>query len=151
MVEKPTKHWTTTCVKCKWTCHARCCIPVKRLKFACEVMKKLECKIGGCGWKEHRHTNSIFEPELREVTKCSEDIKKKYEIATGKRLTSALIIGHCKREIDFMEKGIISYITNARASISKLGKIAPRPQVISMDEYVTWSLLSPAQLRKVRV
>ena len=130
---------TTNCIKCNVTCHDRCRIGSDSLKRLCWSMEwSGNCRIcpGKCSWKTHRNQNFTFVVTQMEVTKNSEDLKKKYEDAKGKSMKASEMIAKCKQDITDTEDETLSLIQQASQCISRLEEIALRPNVVATADYI---------------
>ena len=142
-LELEPKIYVTNCLECNYTCHHPCGIPNDGEKFHCAAMdggdkKGAKCTvcIGRCEWEKHVNMRYRLISERREVTKTSEDLKKKYKDASGKVKSATQIIEDMVDEFEAVQIKILGITEVLRKSINNLNEIALKPNPISTGEYI---------------
>ena len=109
MTQRDTSDWTTNCNECKVTCHDYCLMYFDKGKFTCEVMKNLYCTAcpNKCYWTMHENQQFIYESTMRTGTRDIEDMKKTYEAALQKKLTTEEMIKEMENEISDVENAAV--------------------------------------------
>ena len=76
--------YTTTCLKCNFTCHKNCAYANDNDKHRCGAMDSSgNCTVCSdhCCWNEHKNLPFVWVYETVKETRTSEDLKEKYDIA----------------------------------------------------------------------
>ena len=74
--------------------------------------------------------------ERKQVTKTSEDLKRRYQDASGKVKSATDIINEMVDEFEAVQIKIIGITEVLRKSINKLNEIALKPNPLSTGEYI---------------
>ena len=129
--------FATNCSICKKTCHTKCNIPTEK-KFKCSAMKEGHCQFCpyNCHWKNHKSEPFVYELRVVKVTKTAEELKRRYEDATGRKLTAEQMIEKCKVDLDDLETEAVLLAEEARISLERLGEIALKPNPLSTTDYI---------------
>ena len=135
--------YVTNCLTCNYTCHYPCGIPNDGEKYHCAAMDnggmsnaKCTVCINGCEWKQHSNMRYRFTIERQEVTKTSEDLKKRYQDASGKAKSATQIIADMVDEFEAVQISTIGITEVLRRGINKLNEIALKPNPLSTGEYI---------------
>ena len=133
---------TTTCLICNYTCHEDCIYKNDEEKMNCAAMDQSKqppccgyCP-NRCPWDQHRNLPFIivYTTTMKEVT--IDDIKERYEKATGEKLSKEQIINKVQDDLDAVEAQIKSNLSEITVSLEKLNQIALRTNHLSQIEYL---------------
>ena len=134
-----TGQYTTTCLRCNFTCHLDCA-------YANDHDKKSCCAIDGsgyctvctdhCYWTSHSNLPYIFEYETVTETRTSEDLKKKYEVAKSGKNKVQDMIGKLKGDLTEVHNNVLSMMFKAQQSLQRLDVIALKPNPLTRTEYL---------------
>lgn len=140
MVKIPLKQgeYVTNCTQCNFTCHYPCRIPEDKHKEKCLAMTDGKCKIcdKNCKWDKHINAQFRLDAEETLVTKTSDDLKKKYQLATGKVQSQSENLKKVKSAFIELQKTVTDHITEVRKCINELEKIALKPCPLTDVEYI---------------
>ena len=135
--------YVTNCLTCNYTCHYPCGIPNDGEKYHCAAMDNggqpnAKCTVcpKECEWKQHVNMRYRFTIERKEVTKTSEDLKRRYQDASGKVKTANQIIDDMVDEFEAVQITTVGITEVLRRSINKLNEIALKPNPLSTGEYI---------------
>ena len=135
--------YVTNCLICTFTCHHPCGIPDDGKKYKCSAMdgggqSNAKCTVctGKCSWEQHKNMGYYFTVERQEVTKTSDDLKRRYQDASGKVKSATQIIDEMVDELEAVQIKIIGITEVLRRSINKLNEIALKPNPLSTGEYI---------------
>jgi len=129
----------TTCGTCaNRTCHPGCCVSSKE---HCGVMGAGGyCSVCGCHWSKHENRNYIWKKVARKVRKSNwgdnASTKSNYDEARSKMTRSERIIADKERALAAKQKKVTSLIGFVHGCITKLEKIALRPVVTTVGDYI---------------
>ncbi|XP_064106424.1 uncharacterized protein LOC135215528 [Macrobrachium nipponense] len=86
----PAGQFITNCLRCHRTCHEHCRIEKDNEKQRCWAIAGENCRIcpGRCHWEMHRNIPYKYICKQVEVTKTAEDLRRRYEEATEKKLSA---------------------------------------------------------------
>ena len=70
------------------------------------------------------------------MTRTSEELRKSYEEALGKKLTAEQIIEECANRILEVRNETLDFVEKARRCIARLNEIALRPDPLSTVDYI---------------
>ena len=136
--------FVTNCLICNFTCHNPCKISKDEEKYKCAAMNKVKkqseimCRVcpQKCYWQNHKNMQFYFSTELREVTKTSDDLMRRYHDANGKMLKATEIVEDMREEFEAVQIKVIGITEILRKSITKLNEIALKPAPLSTPEYI---------------
>ncbi|KAI6658889.1 hypothetical protein LOD99_10916 [Oopsacas minuta] len=136
--------YVTNCIICNFTCHNPCGIPNDGEKYNCSAMdgggkSNAKCRVctKGCSWEQHKNMQYYFTTNRNTVTKTSDDLKKRYQDATGKVKSANQIILEMVNEFEAVQVVILGITEVLRKSINKLNEIALKPNPLSAAEYIS--------------
>ena len=129
--------FATNCSHCQKTCHPKCAIPDK-YKHQCVAIENRHCKIcpHKCHWKYHHIEPFVYELHIEKVTRTTEDLKKRYQDATGRKLTTEQIIKECKFDLEELKMEAVLLAEGARKCLERLSEIALKPNPLSTTDYI---------------
>ena len=134
-----TGQFTTTCLRCHFTCHQDCAYANDDDKESCcAIDKNGYCRVctDHCHWHEHSNVPYIFEYETVTETRTLEDLKKKYEVAqSGKNLVEGMI-GKIENDLTEVHNNVLSMMFKAQQSLQRLDEIALKPNPLTRTEYL---------------
>uniref|UniRef100_A0A3B3Q850 Septin-type G domain-containing protein n=1 Tax=Paramormyrops kingsleyae TaxID=1676925 RepID=A0A3B3Q850_9TELE len=136
---KGSGQYITNCQQCFVTCHFPCTIPDDKDKTRCSAMNsKGNCTVcaGKCHW--YVHYNQKYKWEYKKVTekRTSEELKAKYEKASGAKLTAQEIIKKQEEEIQRLQDEVLDLIETSQRCLARLNDIALKPNPLSTPEYI---------------
>ncbi|XP_071944803.1 uncharacterized protein [Antedon mediterranea] len=136
--EIPSGTYITNCLTCNRTCHYPCGIPDNKSKRECAAMSDGKCRScrNNCHWTMHKNMQTKIELEKREVTKDSEDLKKRYEDAKGAKMTAEQIMNKIAEEFENVQFNVLELTYEVRKSLNRLQEIALVPNPLSSVEYI---------------
>ena len=133
---------TTTCLTCNFTCHDDCAFANDDEKKECIAMDQSQdppscgyCP-NRCPWDMHRNLPYIlkYSTVMKEVT--IDDIKDRYEKATGEKLSKEQVIAKVQDDLDAVEAQIKANLSEITVSLERLNEIALRTNHLSQLEYL---------------
>ena len=134
-----TGQFTTTCLRCHFTCHQDCVYANDGDKESCcAIDKKGYCTVctDHCHWRAHSNVPYIFEYETVTETRTSEDLKKKYEVAqSGKNLVEGMI-EKIENDLTEVHNNVLSMMFKVQQSLQRLDEIALKPNPLTKTEYL---------------
>lgn len=131
--------YTTTCLKCNFTCHANCAYADDGDKYMCCAMDSSKyCKIcpGHCYWDQHKNLPYLIEFETVVETRTSEDLKKKYETAQKGKLKVTDMLAKLDEFLENAHTNVLTMIYKAQECLRRLDSIALKPNPLSSVEHL---------------
>jgi len=142
---KGTGKHTTTCILCNYTCHKDCSIGDDSCKDKCLVMDpdgNCEVCTKHCHWSEHKNYPYLIEYETVPETRTSDDLKKKYETAVSGKSKKEAMIAQLDASVQALHTRVMGMIIRARKSLSRLRKIALKPDPLTDIEHLEMCIQS---------
>ena len=135
----PKGQHVTNCLRCHVTCHENCAIPMDKDKAGCWAMDSsgncTQCS-DQCFWDQHANTPYIFKYITEEKTKPYSAKEEKYRKAEGEKMTHEKVVQGMEEELRELEDAILLMMEEVKESNEILGKIALRPNPLSMVEHL---------------
>ena len=133
--------YATNCSVCEKTCHMKCAYSTEKKK-KCLAIKDDHCTVCPykCHWRHHRSEPFVYELRVEKTTKTAEALCKRYEVATGKKLTTEQIIETCRSDLYFLNKEAVLLAEKARICLERLRQIALKPNPLSTTDYIDWMI-----------
>ena len=133
----PNSNYAMNCTICKKTCHSRCRYRNEEIK-KCLAMEGDHCKFCPykCHWNKHKSEPFIYELRREQVTKTSEELKKRYNDAIGKKSTTEQFIEKCQFDLDCLKEESVYLADKARMCLKRLNQIALKPNPLSTTDYM---------------
>ena len=136
--------FTTTCLKCNYTCHLHCTISNDEKKYKCASMtwlarkEKTTCKVcpQKCYWSFHKNTPYQYEFYETEETQTLKEISDRYEVAESSKNKLENLIVQINKRISKIDRGIEQNLQEARNSLCRLQEIALMPNPMTHEEYI---------------
>ena len=131
--------YTTTCLRCNFTCHPDCAYANDDDKQSCCAMDRSGyCTVctDHCYWTSHSNLPYIFEYETVTETRTSEDLKKKYEVAKSGMNKVQDMIGKLEGDLTEVHNNVLSMMFKAQQSLQRLDVIALKPNPLTRKEYL---------------
>ena len=136
--------FTTTCLKCNYTCHLHCTISDDDKKYKCASMtwltrkEKTTCRVcpQKCSWTFHKNTPYRYEFYEAEETQTLKEISDRYEVAESSKNKLENLIVKINKRITEIDHGIEQKLQEARNSLCRLQEIALIPNPMTHDEYI---------------
>ena len=127
----------TNCQNCLKTCHSRCTF-LNEEREKCVVMKRGYCTMcpNRCHWSQHKSESFIYDLRQEKVYKTADALKKRYENATGNKLTKEEVIFACSRELTNLRYKTLDLVQEARNCLEHLREIALKPNPLSTTDYI---------------
>ena len=157
-VDKPRKidisgqgRYTTTCLKCNFTCHSSCVYADDSDKYRCSAMNSNHyCKVcpGNCFWKEHKNLPYLIEFESVLETRTSEDLRRKYETAQKGKLKVKDMLTTLDEFLQNAHTNVLTMIYRAQECLRRLDQIALKPNPLSSVEHLHLLIESEKQSAK---
>lgn len=136
--EIPSGQYITNCLQCNRTCHEVCGIRDDNRKAGCWAMTNDNCRIcpSKCHWSVHKNFPYKFVCKRVTVTKTAEDLRKRYQEATDKKLTAENLISKIQEEFESVHLKVLVLTESVRKSLQRLKEIALKPNPLSTAEYI---------------
>ncbi|XP_033624670.1 uncharacterized protein LOC117288081 [Asterias rubens] len=133
-----TGEYITNCSKCHFTCHYPCRIADNAKKVKCKAMNDGVCTVcpGKCPWDVHFNQQYRFEFYEEEEEKTFEEIEARYRDASGNKLTVQQVIKKTMESLKEVRATVFALIAKAHKSVTRLEKIALKPNPLSTVEYI---------------
>uniref|UniRef100_A0A3B3Q9A0 AIG1-type G domain-containing protein n=1 Tax=Paramormyrops kingsleyae TaxID=1676925 RepID=A0A3B3Q9A0_9TELE len=131
--------YITNCQQCSYTCHLPCAIPDDKDKAGCNAMDSQgNCTVcpGKCPWNVHFNQKYKWEYKNVKEKRTSEELKAKYEKASGAKLTAQEIIKTQEEEIRYLQDIVLELMETSQRSLARLQEIALKPNPLSTPEYI---------------
>ena len=145
-VDKPRKvdisgqgRYTTTCLKCNFTCHNSCVYADDSDKYRCCAMNSNHyCKVcpGNCFWREHKNLPYLIEFESVVETRTSEDLRRKYETAKKGKLKVKDMLTTLDEFLQDAHTKVLTMIYKTQECLRRLDQIALKPNPLSSVEHL---------------
>ena len=137
-IDLPPGKYTTTCIKCNYTCHNNCTIVDNNELMNCEVMKDGNCIKcpQKCSWVYHKNLPYIFEQYITEEKRTLEELKKKYYDQKIVISNILKILEETKIELDALNKECIGIQENIIRIINKLKQTALNKDILFSEEHI---------------
>ncbi|XP_066967854.1 uncharacterized protein [Macrobrachium rosenbergii] len=134
----PSGQYVTNCLNCNRTCHEVCDIQDDNRKHECCVMSNGYCRIcpGNCYWELHRNIPYKFVCKQVQVQKTAEDLKRRYQEATKKKLSAENLIKKHQEVFEAVRLKVLGLTESVRKSLARLEEIALKPNPLSTVEYI---------------
>ncbi|XP_044305282.1 uncharacterized protein LOC123033036, partial [Varanus komodoensis] len=139
-VRKDTDQDANNCSQCHFTCCHPCRVPWDRLNRLCFAIGLWSgtCNVcpGRCSQNHHSLQKYRFTYEVVKEERTFEDVKKKYEAASGEVMSAEKLLQSLSQECEEAQAGLQGLIEKATRSIQRLQEIALLPNPLSMPQYV---------------
>ena len=143
--------YTTTCLKCNFTCHSSCSYADDSDKYQCCAMNSTYyCMVcpGHCFWKEHKNLPYLIEFESVTETRTSEDLRKKYETAKQGKLKVNGMLTKLDEFLQNAHTNVLTMIYKVQECLRRLDQIALKPNPLSSVEHLHLLIESEKQSAK---
>ncbi|CAI5789313.1 Stonustoxin subunit alpha [Podarcis lilfordi] len=144
--------YITNCMNCHFTCHYPCRIPRDEDKHHCAAINKRtgRCKVcpGQCEWSVHFNQKYKFEYTTRKESRTYEELKQKYERASGELMTTEKLLKNLNEDYEEVKDILEELIQKSSQSLQRLQAIALKPNPLSTPEYIDLLILSEEQTLK---
>lgn len=143
--------YTTTCLKCNFTCHFKCKYADDEDKYRCSAMDSSQfCKVcpGHCYWREHKNLPYLIQFETVVETRTSEDLKKKYETAQKGKLKVSDMLTTLDQFLQNVHTSVMTKIYKAQECLRRLDIIALKPNPLSSVDHLQLLIESEKQSAK---
>ncbi|PAA84769.1 hypothetical protein BOX15_Mlig027469g1, partial [Macrostomum lignano] len=137
-VDIPAGTYITNCLTCNRTCHYPCKIPEDKDKSKCAAMTDGKCHVcpGACDWTMHRNMPYRIEIQSQVVTKTSQELKARYQDASGKMITAKQLVQQVYEDYLAKKSTLVGLIVECKECIDKLKEIALKPDPLSEVDYI---------------
>ncbi|XP_071539262.1 uncharacterized protein [Panulirus ornatus] len=138
MVTIPAGQYITNCLQCNRTCHENCAIREDENKSGCWAIRNDYCCIcpSKCHWSVHKNFPKKYVVKIVTVTKTADDLKKRYQEATEKKLSAENLIIKVQDEFEAVQLKVLGMTEAVRKSLQRLQEIALKPNPLSTLEYI---------------
>ncbi|KAJ7322295.1 hypothetical protein JRQ81_018582, partial [Phrynocephalus forsythii] len=147
-----TGFYITNCQKCHYTCHYPCEIPNDDGKRNCNAINHSTgmCTIcpGRCVWSIHLNQKYKFEYEKVKVKQTYQELKQRYEQASGEVMTQEKVLESLMEEYKEVKRVLVELIKRSSQSLQCLQEIALKPNPLSTPEYIELLIHSEEEERK---
>ncbi|XP_077772729.1 uncharacterized protein LOC144324970 [Podarcis muralis] len=141
--------YITNCMNCHFTCHYPCAIPRDEDKHGCAAINSStgRCTVcpGQCEWNVHFNQKYKFEYTTRKESRTYEELKQKYERASGELMTTEKLLEKLNEEYEEVKLILEELIQKSSQSLQRLQEIALKPNPLSTPEYIDLLILSEEQ------
>lgn len=153
-------HHVTNCLQCNISCHENCQIADDDKKQSCWAMDTSgNCRIcsGKCIWSVHKNTPYIFRYVTETITETYAEMKRRYENASGQKLTHEKYIEDLSNEVEDLFEGIKTMVNKMNRCKKRLQEIAMRPDPLSAVDYIELMIKSeemekhPGYLKRIEM
>lgn len=130
---------TTTCIPCNRTCHDDCMYAADKDKKNCVAMDNHgDCVVctDKCNWNLHQNLPYLLIYERRPVKRTFVDLKKRYEEAAGKKVTTEDLINKIQDDFLTVQLEVLGLTEKVRKAIIRLQKIALKPNPMTTPAYI---------------
>ena len=149
-VPLPAGVYTTSCLKCSFTCHDNCLCSNDSDKANCSAMSNGYCMRcpGRCHWSSHYNVPYRYVYSTEYETRTSDDLKKKYERAMSGKVNVEATITKFEDELKKLQPTVLSLIQQATQSIKQLEEIALKPNPLDELNYIDLLIQSEKDKQK---
>ncbi|XP_006038377.1 uncharacterized protein LOC102383910 [Alligator sinensis] len=144
-----TGNYITNCQRCYYTCHHPCGIPNDDGKRGCAAIDQSTgyCTVcpGKCFWNVHYNQKYKWNYEPRKEKRTFNELKEKYEKASGEILSTKNVVEKLSQEYAAVEEILLELIDKSSYSLQRLQKIALKPNPLSTPEYIDLLIMSEQQ------
>ncbi|CAI5789375.1 Hypothetical predicted protein [Podarcis lilfordi] len=141
--------YITNCMNCHFTCHYPCRIPRDEDKHGCAAINSStgRCKVcpRQCEWSVHYNQKYKFEYTTKKERRTYEELKQKYERASGELMTTEKLLEKLNEEYEEVKHILEELIKKSSQSLQRLQAIALKPSPLSTPEYIDLLILSEEQ------
>ena len=118
--------YTTTCLKCNFTCHNDCSYSEDSDKKKCEVFKSDYCVKcpGKCHWTQHKNLPYIFEKKKRIKKKTLDNLKNAYYDADSKLNLKQQLLNGLEKDFNAQMYLCMSLQNQVQTAVERLKEIA---------------------------
>ena len=140
--------YTTTCLKCNFTCHNDCSFADDNDKYNCCAMNNSgDCTVcsGHCYWNEHKNLPFVWVYETVKETRTSEDLKRKYDIAKKGKVRVKDMLKKLEDDLQDVHNKVLTMIHKAQQCLHRLDEIALKPNPLSSVDHLELLIQSEKQ------
>ncbi|XP_028328301.1 uncharacterized protein LOC114479060 [Gouania willdenowi] len=134
-----TGNFITNCQQCQVTCHYPCNIPNDAEKSGCSAMGENgycnQCP-SKCYWNVHFNQKYRWHYNEVKEKRNVEELKKKYQKASGEKITVQGLVDKMKVEYEEVQKWVVVLMEQSAKCLNRLKEIALRPNPLSTPEYI---------------
>ncbi len=118
--------FTTTCLKCNFTCHENCCIAEDDKKKGCCAISGENCTecVGKCHWSQHKNVPYILKKKTRKVKKTLDNLKKAYVDSNSKLNAKQQILNGLQNDFNIQMYKCMKLQNQVQAAVERLKEIA---------------------------
>lgn len=135
---KGTGQYTTTCLRCNFTCHESCAYANDNDKIHCSAMDGSYCRVctKKCHWTQHHNLPYIFKYETVNETRNSEKLFKRYAEATSGKKNVEGMIKNLENFLMDVHTKVLNMIVQVQQSLQRLDEIALKPNPLTQIQYL---------------
>jgi hypothetical protein len=126
---------------CGCTCHFPCGIPNDGENYNCAAMRNqgsqnAVCNVCGCEWYKHVNNDYRLEDYAATETRTSRELKERFDQAvTGKNHVESMI-ANMNSYLEGVAEDVFSMIQQVQQSLSRLDRIALKPDPLTQEEHL---------------
>ena len=130
--------YTTNCLQCNFTCHSNCPFANDEDKIRCCAMKNGYCTVcpKKCKWDQHKNTPYHYEWYTDVETRTSEDLLRRYNIATSDRSKVEALMASLENDLKKLNQIVLQMAQQTKHCLHRLNDIALKPNPLSTVEYI---------------
>ena len=136
IVSLPQGHRSVNCTHCHFSCHKECTRMFIKFCRAINVWGYCRYCPQRCSSAKHEFQTFNYEVKMVKVTKTSEELKRRYEEAAGKKLTTQQLIAKSNDEFEEVQAATLELTEQARKCLARLSEIALKPNPLSTTDYI---------------
>jgi energy-coupling factor transporter ATP-binding protein EcfA2 len=130
--------FTTNCLQCNFTCHDSCRYSKDEDKIKCRAMNNGYCTVctKKCKWDQHRNTPYRYEWYDVVETRTSEDLQRRYSIATSGKSKVESLMASLESDLKMMRQVVLQMVHQTKKCLQRLSEIALKPNPLTEVEYI---------------
>jgi energy-coupling factor transporter ATP-binding protein EcfA2 len=144
--------FTTNCLQCNYTCHNGCAFSKDEDKIRCRAMKNGYCTVctKKCKWDQHRNTPYRYEWYDVVETRTSEDLQRRYSIATSGKSKVESLMASLESDLKMMRQVVLQMVHQTKKCLQRLSEIALKPNPLTEVEYIDMLIVTEEQECRLR-
>jgi hypothetical protein len=144
--------YTTNCLICNYTCHENCPYRKDEDKIKCRAMNNGYCTVctKKCKWDQHRNTPYRYEWYDVVETRTSEDLQRRYSIATSGKSKVESLMASLESDLKMMRQVVLQMVHQTKKCLQRLSEIALKPNPLTEVEYIDMLIVTEEQECRLR-
>ena len=142
--------YTMNCLQCNYTCHNSCSIHNDEDKITCSAMNNGYCTVcpSKCKWDIHRSTPYRYEWYTVVETRTSEDLQRRYSIATSGKSKVESLMASLDADLKKMHQVVLPMVHQTKQCLRRLSEIALKPNPLCEVQYIDTLIQSEQEQRR---